>query len=247
MAGQPGHGVFVTGTGTGVGKTAVTGAIASLLGRLGVRVAAFKPVLTGLEEPAESGWPPDHELLAAAAGGLEPHVVAPWRFGPALSPHLAAALAELRLDRHELVEGAWRSRDTAGAQALVVEGVGGLMVPLVEDFLVRDLGCALGLPLVIAAVPDLGTINHTLLTLECARAVGLHVVGVVLTPWPARPGVLECSNRETIAAFGDVDVYELPWVVDPSPGCLADAAEAARLPVEQWCGEGDARSVAAAA
>ncbi len=78
------------------------------------------------------------------------------------------------------------------------------------EYLVRDLAIDLGLPLVIAAVPGLGTINHTLLTLESARAAGLEVRAVVLTPWPARPSAIEESNRETIAALGAVDVLTLP-------------------------------------
>ncbi len=242
-----GAGVFVTGTGTGVGKTAVAGAIAAALGRDGVRVATFKPAVTGLEQAAAPGWPPDHELLAAAAGGSAPEQVAPWRFGPAVSPHLAAALSEVAIDPDALVAGAWRACEASGARALIVEGVGGLMVPLDERFLVRDLAARLGLPVVIAANPGLGTINHTLLTLESARGAGLDVAAVVLTPWPSRPGLIECSNRETIAALGQTDVYELPWVAAGTPGLLAAAAQTARLPVAQWCGLADEAAVRAAA
>jgi dethiobiotin synthetase len=105
----------------------------------------------------------------------------------------------------------------AGAAAIVVEGVGGLLVPLNDTETVRDLAVLLGLPLVIAARPGLGTISHTLLTLEAARAAGLEVRAVVLTPWPAEPEVIHLSNKETIERMGAVEVvtladgaYELP-------------------------------------
>ena len=113
----------------------------------------------------------------------------------------------------------------AGADALVCEGVGGLLVPLslvamreTTAYLVRDLAVDLGYPLVIAASPGLGTINHTLLTIEAARAAGLEVAAVVLTPWPEEPSEIERSNRETIAALGEVEVQTLP------PLDLADPA-----------------------
>ena len=85
------RGCFVTGTDTGVGKTVVAAAIAAALSARGERVAAFKPVVTGLDDPRDPDWPPDHELLAAAAG-TTPEAVAPLRFGPPVSPHLAAEL-----------------------------------------------------------------------------------------------------------------------------------------------------------
>jgi dethiobiotin synthetase len=93
---------------------------------------------------------------------------------------------------------------------LVCEGVGGLLVPLTPGYLVRDLAADLGYPLAIAALPGLGTINHTLLTIESARAAGLEVATVVLTPWPDQPSEIERSNRATIASLGQVDVQVLP-------------------------------------
>ncbi len=86
------------------------------------------------------------------------------------------------------------------------------MVPLTLGYLVRDLARDLGLPVVIAASPGLGTINHTLLTIDAARAVGLEVAAVVLTPWPDEPSAVESSNREAIARLGGVRVEALPWL-----------------------------------
>jgi dethiobiotin synthetase len=225
------HGCFVTGTDTGAGKTVLAAAIAAALHADGVRVAAFKPVVTGLAEPAGS-WPADHELLAAATGA-RPQDVCAATFEPPVSPHLAAALAGEELALDALAAAARAAAEDA--DALVVEGVGGLLVPLSPDHDVRDLAVVLGLPLVVAARPGLGTINHSLLTIEAARAAGLDVRAVVLTPWPREPSVMERSNRATIARRGGVEVWTLPEVT-PAVENLARAG--ARLPVTAWLGPG---------
>ena len=229
------RGLFVTGTDTGVGKTVVAGAIAAALRADGERVAAYKPVVTGLDEPAEPGWPRDHELLAAAAG-TRPEAVAPYTFGPPVSPHLAAELAGTALALDDMVTAASAAIAEAHAEVLVAEGVGGLLVPLTEEASVRDLAEALRLPVVIAARPGLGTISHTLLTLEAARAAGLRVAAVVLTPWPEAPSVMEESNRATIGRLGRVEVATLPPLADGSPAALA--AGGAALPVAAWLATG---------
>jgi dethiobiotin synthetase len=226
------RGLFVTGTGTGVGKTVVSAALLAAMSAAGVRVRAHKPVVTGLEEPSETGWPPDHELLASVAG-MAPEEVAPLRYGPAVSPHFAAALAGETIDPAQLIA---RVRAAAIAdRGLIVEGVGGLLVPFADDFTVRDLAVALGLPVVIAAAPGLGTINHTLLSIESARAVGLGVRAVVLTPWPETPSELERSNCDTIARLGEIEVAGLAHVPSPSTAELARAGNA--LPWRHWCPE----------
>lgn len=218
------RGLFVTGTDTGVGKTIVSAALVAAMRAEGLSVRAYKPVLTGLEEPVEGPWPRDHELLGAVAR-MAPERVAPLRFGPAVSPHLAAAMAGTQIDMAAVAAGARELGREAGAEgALVVEGVGGLMVPLREDRLVRDLAAELGLPLVIAARPGLGTINHTLLTLQAARAAGLEVRAVVMTPWPAEPEAMAESNRATVAALGRVAVETLAQVSGPDAAELARAA-----------------------
>ncbi|MEX2253130.1 MAG: dethiobiotin synthase [Thermoleophilaceae bacterium] len=220
------RGIFVTGTGTGVGKSVVAAAVCASLSAAGERVAAFKPVVTGLDEPGE--WPPDHELLASAANaGQKPNDVAPYRFGAAFSPHLAAEVAGETIAASSLVEHARAAAE--GADALVCEGVGGLLVPLTPDYLVRDLAVGLGLPLVVAASPGLGTINHTLLTIEAGRATGLTVAGVVMTPWPDEAGELERSNADTVARLGAVEVAQLPRC---EPGTLAEAGD--ELPLARW-------------
>lgn len=219
------RGLFVTGTDTGAGKSVVAAAICAGLAARGERVAAFKPVVTGTDEPTGE-WPPDHELLAAATG-QRPEDVAPLRFGPAVSPHLAAELAGTAIDRAELLASARRAREWA--DVLVCEGVGGLMVPFSSAYSVRDLASDLGFGLVVAARPGLGTINHTLLTVEAARAAGLEVRGVVMTPWPDDPDVLTASNRETVQELSGVAVSGLRAA---TPDTLAQAG--ATLPVGDW-------------
>lgn len=213
------RGVFVTGTGTEVGKTVVAAAIARDLGAAGRSVAVFKPALTGLDDPGEH----DHELLRRAAGsGQSDDEISPYRFRRPLSPHLAAELAGVTIDPDRLLATARAAG--AGADVLVAEGVGGLLVPLRIDYLVVDLARDLGLPVVIVASPGLGTINHTLLTLEAARAAGLDVACVVLTPWPEAPNDVQRSNRETIAAVGSVRVAGLPLLDLARPESWADVA-----------------------
>jgi dethiobiotin synthetase len=221
------RGVFVTGTDTEVGKTVVAAAICAAAVDRGLTVAAFKPVVTGLSEAA-GDWPRDHELLAQVANaGQSPEDVAPYRYGPAVSPHLAEQLAGAALDAEGLVEAAGTQAERA--DAVVVEGVGGLLVPLTSDYLVRDFAGELSLPVVIAARPGLGTISHSLLTIEAARAVALRIQAVVLTPWPDDPEPIQRSNMETIERFGEVPVIAVPRT-DPA----GLAAAGAGLPVSDW-------------
>jgi dethiobiotin synthetase len=237
------RGCFVTGTDTGAGKTILAAALCAAIGATGVRVAAFKPVVTGTDElpggdeatgrretaAAPGGvWPADHELLAAVTG-VRPRDVCTQTFGPAVSPHLAAQLAGTAIELGELVAAARAA--AARADVLVVEGVGGLLVPLSATHDVRDLAVALGLPVVIAARPGLGTINHSLLTIAAARAAGLDVRAVVLTPWPEEPSVMQRSNRDTTAARGGVEVATLAAT---TPADLARAG--ATLPWAGWLG-----------
>ena len=220
------RGLFVTGTDTGVGKTIVAAAVCAALAARGEHVAAFKPVVTGLDE-APGDWPRDHELLAqVASAGQEAEDVSPLTFGPPVSPHFAAEAAGDSIEPLRLVAAARAAAEQA--DALVCEGVGGLLVPLTPGYLIRDLALDLDLPLLVAARPGLGTINHTLLTLEAARAGGLEVAAVVMTPWPGEPTAMERSNRATVESLGNVPVHGLP--ATDSQG-LAEAGDT--LPLDE--------------
>jgi dethiobiotin synthetase len=215
------RGLFVTGTGTGLGKTVVAAVAARALAADGSQVAVFKPVVTGLDDPGE----PDHELLRRAAGsGQEPDEVAPYRFGLPSSPHLASQVDGAVIEPTVLVQSARAAG--AAADVLVCEGVGGFLVPLTPGYLVRDLARELGLPVVIVASPGLGTINHTLLTIEAVRAVGMEPAVVVFTPWPADPSPIEPSNLVTIRDLGRVRVERLKRIDLEDPDSWPSLAEA---------------------
>ncbi len=207
MAIERPRGVFVTGTGTEVGKTVVAATVARTAADAGRAVAVFKPAVSGLDAGGEA----DHALLRRAAGSPQSDdEIAPYRYAAPVSPHLGAELAGETIDPERLRAAA--AHAAGGADVLVVEGVGGFLVPLRLDYSVADFARELGLPVVIAAAAGLGTINHTLLTIEAVRAAGLDPVAVVLTPWPPEPSLIERSNREVIAQLGNVDVAVLPRV-----------------------------------
>jgi dethiobiotin synthetase len=188
---------FVTGTDTGAGKTTVTLAILAEAARLGRRTAAMKPVESGcqalspgsLAAPAESGCqalsserlePADARLLALGSSVEIPlETVCPYRYQAPLAPALAAR-AEGNPPQLERIAECYRQVCAAGPEVVLVEGAGGLLVPLSESMLMADLAAALDLPLLIVARDSLGTINHTALTVEVARGRGLEVAGVIL-------------------------------------------------------------------
>ncbi len=155
-------------------------------------------------------------LRVAACSSQSDDEITPYRYGPPMSPHLAGGLAGEEIDP-ERVMAAARAAAT-GADAIVCEGAGGLLVPLSPSWNMRSLAVELGYPLVIVAPPGLGTINHTLLTVESARQVGLKVAAIVLNSWPADPTPIEADNRETIAALSGAPVLTLPQIdlADPA-------------------------------
>lgn len=223
-------GVFVTGTGTGVGKSVVSTAIVHQLVAAGKRVAAFKPVVTGLDEP-DPTWPMDHELLATATGWQDAASVTPYTFGPAVSPHLAAEIADAPVEPERLL--ATYAELATSADCVVCEGVGGILVPLVSApaYSVLDLMVALALPVVVAAHPGLGTISDTRLTVDRARAEGLEVRAVVLSGWPIEPTAIQLSNKRTLEELLEIPVATL-GLTDPDSIAVA----AADLPATDWIG-----------
>ncbi len=174
----PFRGLFVTGTDTGVGKTVVTAALAAALRQRGVNVGVFKPVATGGVQRGGRVVSEDALLLASVLPDAgQPEVINPVCYRLPVAPAVAARTEGPPLDRptiraaHDILR---RRHD-----ALLIEGVGGLAVPLGDDLTVADLAREFGLPLLIVARPDLGTINHSVLTVEYARARGLAVAGFV--------------------------------------------------------------------
>jgi len=186
---------FVTGTDTGMGKTVAAAALARAEREAGRAVAYCKPVQTGLA-PGEPG---DADFVAATAGVAAGEGL---RLAEALAPAVAADRAGIKIDVDALVS--WCRHQADGVDVLLVEGAGGLLAPLAGDVTMADLALRLEADVVVATRPGLGTLNHTALTLEAARARGLPVAGLVVCGWPAEPGVTETTNLERLAAMAPV-------------------------------------------
>jgi len=185
------RGLFITGTDTGVGKTFVASAIVRQLRQQGVQVGAYKPAVSGSDPGPEGPIWGDVELLHSALGGAYPReAICPQRFEAPLAPPVAARLEGREVDARRLVEGAawWNER----VDLLIVEGAGGWLSPIAEHVSVADVAHELGFPIVIVARLSLGTINHTLLTIEAAQARKVPIAGVILNQASA-PGVKDLS------------------------------------------------------
>jgi dethiobiotin synthetase len=184
-------GVFVTGTDTGVGKTVVSAAVARSLQNAGRNVAIFKPLQTGNGDDA--GW-------AAAVAGC--HGETGLLLDEPLAPSVAARRADVKIDLQAIADRYEALRESY--DAVVVEGAGGLLVGVDDTTDMADLAAMLGLPVLIASRPALGTLNHTVLTVEAARARGLDVLGVVISNYPDEPGLAERTNPAEIAKIAPV-------------------------------------------
>jgi dethiobiotin synthetase len=183
------QGLFITATDTGVGKTEVTAAIARRWRREGRSFAVCKPVATG---PMD-----DTRRLALAAGDADLGAITPFVFAEPAAPPVAARLEGRTLTLGELSEAVLRRRERA--DAVLVEGVGGLLCPLTDTETVADLVGRLGLGMVVVARRGLGTLNHTLLTLEVARRRGLRVCGVVVNETAPVEGAADRANVEELS------------------------------------------------
>ena len=195
---MPLRGLFITGTDTGVGKTCVAAAVIRHLRDGGIRVGAYKPVASG-SEPGPFGprWDDVVRLAAAVSGDIPPDRICPQRFHAPLAPPVAARREDKRVDRVLCSDGIdwW----TDHADVLIVEGVGGLLCPLTDEETVADFAVEVGFPLVIVSRTGLGTINHTLLTVEAAERRGLEVAGIVLnqsTPQRGADAAVETNAAE---------------------------------------------------
>jgi dethiobiotin synthetase len=200
------NGLFVTGTDTGVGKTAVTaGVVLALRGR-GFSVGVVKPIQSGALAADPDG---DAMLLKRWTGVAESaSELAPYSFAAPLAPLVAAELEGREVYLAEVVEAVQAVADRY--ESVIVEGAGGLLVPVGADWTVADLACALGLPVLVVARAALGTVNHSALTVLALRGLGLEPIGVVLN------GAEDDSsqrNAELIERLADVPVLgRTPWL-----------------------------------
>jgi len=181
--------IFITGTDTGVGKTVVTAALALLLRERGMNVGVMKPVTSGCVERGNSLVSEDAELLAWAAGVPLDDDCAPYCLRTPIAPSVAAARENVRIDFSRIGEAFERLK--ARHDFVLVEGAGGLMVPLSGGLMVADLVLGLKLPLLVVARPNLGTINHTVLTCFVAKQLGIDVRGSIVNSYPDKPDAAE--------------------------------------------------------
>ena len=199
------HGLFITGTGTSVGKTVVAAALMHRYRPVG-SLRYWKPIQTGIESD-------DDTLVVRYLGScVEREILSDGiRLSGPVSPHLAAQLNGTEIRIPDLV----RKIVDSPPENWIIEGAGGALVPLNESELMIDLMIQLQLPVLVVSRADIGTINHTLLTLEALRARTLHVAGVVMV------GVRNSSNREAIERYGDIAVLgELPHIAALTPEAL---------------------------
>ena len=234
------RGFFVTGTDTEVGKTIVAGGIARMFSGRGISVGVMKPVASGAVRRGDALVARDAELLMAAAGcQSDADLVNPIRFEPPLAPTAAAELEGRILHASDL-QPVWAAYAELRRrhEMMVVEGIGGLLVPLARGFSVADLAARLGLPLIIVGRSGLGTINHTALTVEAARTRGLEVAGVVLNGRrPDRVGDAERTNPGEIERCAQVSVLgTLPWMdgLDPEEPDWPEVARVCEEHLALW-------------
>src|SRR5688572_18896714 len=177
-------GLFVTATDTEVGKTVIAGAIANHFLRKGKRVAVLKPIATGCAPRREGLVSEDAEFLASCADARFPlDLICPLRYREPLAPHVAADRAKVPVDYPAINRSL--TMMTKESDVIIIEGIGGLMVPLDPKHTTLDLARWLYLPTVIVARPSLGTLNHTLLTVEALRRASIPIVGIVINRYPA--------------------------------------------------------------
>lgn len=187
--------LLVTGTDTGVGKTFVACALAHAWRAAGRRVSVVKPVETGVVDVPEDAL----ALAAAAADGAPLDDVCPYRLRAPLAPAVAAAREGVAVDVERIA--ALIARRARAADVLVVEGAGGLLVPIAETTTYLDLAARLGLPLLLVGANRLGTVNHCALTARVAAAAGVPVLGFVLSQPAAVADESAASNAATVEAL----------------------------------------------
>jgi dethiobiotin synthetase len=205
-------GIFITGTDTGVGKTFFACGLASLLKHSGYRVGVVKPAETGCIERDGKLIPQDAVYLKEASGCAEPlEKICPYRFPEPLAPSIAAERAGVKIDVDHLL--AVYNDIGSRHDVTLVEGAGGLMVPLLPSYTYADLAGVLRLPVIVVAANKLGAINHLLLTLEHASCKGLKVWGYVLNRVSKEDSLAADTNREVLSGLTGVQCLgELPFV-----------------------------------
>lgn len=198
--------IFITGTDTGVGKTLIAAALAAALKETGTDVGVMKPVASG-------GWDDARFLIKAAGVTDNLFLVNPYCLETPVAPSVAADI-EKRIIDIEKIRASYEELSRRH-EMMIVEGVGGLLVPIYKKYLVSDLIKDLNLPIVIVARPGLGTINHTLLTISEARRSRIKVLGVIINNYDeADAGIAEKTAPEVIEKIGKIPVLGIVRHID---------------------------------
>lgn len=203
---------FVTATGTDIGKTAVAACLLNAWAKQGEKPAAFKPVVSGYEDAAPEGSDPYQLALSVGLNAHDPtvlHTISPWRFAPALSPDMAAAREGKSIPFDGIITES-RKRIAAAQGPLLIEGAGGIGVPLDETHLMRDLMVELGLPVILVAGTYLGTISHTLTALDSLKLANIKCAAIILSESlesPVPPAETAAAIRRYVA---DIPIGILP-------------------------------------
>jgi dethiobiotin synthetase len=209
-----GSGIFITGTDTGVGKTFFACGLAALLKKSGYKVGVMKPVETGCDQANGKLVPQDAAALKEASGCELPlEQICPYRFREPLAPSVAAERDGARIDIDYLMSGYGEISETH--DITIVEGAGGLLVPLLPSYTYADFAKVLKLPIIVVAENKLGMVNHLLLTLEHASCKGLSVLGYVLNQIESHPSLAAETNREALVSLTGVPCMgEVPYMED---------------------------------
>lgn len=207
-----GSGVFITGTDTGVGKTFIAAGLATILRAGGYKIGVMKPAETGCPEQNGSLIPQDAVQLKEASGCEEPlERICPYRLPDPLAPSVAAERAGRKIDVAHLAS--LYRQISAKHDLTIVEGAGGLLVPLLPHYTYADWLRLTKIPLIVVAANRLGAINHALLTLEHASCLGLTVLGYILNHCDAAPTQAAGTNPAALRALTSVPFLgELPYI-----------------------------------
>jgi dethiobiotin synthetase len=217
-------GIFITGTDTGVGKTFFACALSAYLKDSGYKVGVMKPAETGCDA-GDGGLAPFDAIALKQASGCELPLekICPFQFREPLAPSVAAERAGSLIDIERLMTT--YNEISSAHDVVLVEGAGGLMVPLLPSYTYADLARVLKLPVVVVAANKLGVINHLLLTLEHASCKGLQVLGYILNQLDEMPSLAAETNREALLSLTGVPcLSELPYGGE-SKGDVAVLAE----------------------
>jgi dethiobiotin synthetase len=206
-----GTAIFITGTDTGVGKTFVSCALAAYLTGRGYSVGVMKPAETGCADKAGELFADDAYRLKQASGCAEPiERICPYRLAEPLAPSIAAERAGVKIDIDRVLSIC--REITAQHDITLIEGAGGLMVPLLPSYTYADFARVAKLPVLVVAANKLGAINHLLLTLEHASCKGLRTAGYVLNQIESQLSLAAETNREVLANLSGVPCWaELPY------------------------------------